>query len=63
MEEVVIKAERRDVIGKQVKALRRQGRLPAVLYGHRLQPIVISMDAREASHLLIGCNIFSIDQD
>lgn len=48
----VLKATRRTVTGKQVKALRRQGRLPAVLYGHNVEPVAISLDAREASLLL-----------
>ncbi len=33
MEKVVFKATKRDVVGKQVKALRRAGKLPAVIYG------------------------------
>jgi large subunit ribosomal protein L25 len=49
MEKVVLNAERRDVIGKQVKALRREGKLPAVIYGHRTEPINISLDAHSAS--------------
>jgi large subunit ribosomal protein L25 len=52
MEEVVLKAESRKVIGKQVRALRRAGRLPAVLYGHHIQPMAISLDHREASRIL-----------
>lgn len=48
----VIKAMRRSVTGKQVKALRRQGRLPAVMYGHSVESIAISLDAHEASLLL-----------
>lgn len=54
MEKIVLKAIHRDVVGKQVKALRRQGRLPAVLYGKSLQPISISFDFREAGRLLPG---------
>jgi large subunit ribosomal protein L25 len=49
MEKVVIKATKREVRGKQVKALRRAGTLPAVIYGRRTEPVSISMDAREAS--------------
>lgn len=45
MEKVVLKATKRDVTGKQVKALRREGKLPAVIYGRHLEPIAISMDA------------------
>jgi large subunit ribosomal protein L25 len=52
MEEIVLKAESREVTGKQVRALRRAGLLPAVLYGHHIHPIAISLDHREASHIL-----------
>jgi large subunit ribosomal protein L25 len=49
MEKVVLQAERRDVVGKQVKALRRAGKLPAVLYGRHTEPISIALDAHSAS--------------
>ncbi|MCU0487567.1 MAG: 50S ribosomal protein L25 [Anaerolineales bacterium] len=52
MEQKVLKAESRSVIGKQVKALRRQGRLPAVIYGHAIQPLMISLDHKQASQIL-----------
>ena len=45
MEKVVLKAAKRDVTGKQVKALRRAGLLPAVIYGRHVEPIAISLDA------------------
>jgi len=45
MEKVVLKATKRTVTGKQVKALRRAGELPAVIYGRHVEPIVISLDA------------------
>ena len=48
MEKVVLKATKRDVIGKQVKALRREGKLPAVIYGRHLEPISISLEAHSA---------------
>ena len=54
MEEVVLKAVRRQVVGKQVKALRREGRLPAVIYGHHIKPISIELDMRDASRSLTG---------
>lgn len=47
-----LSANRRTIVGKQVRALRRQGLLPAVIYGHSLEPISISINAREASTLL-----------
>ena len=46
MEKVVLKAERREVVGKQVKALRRAGKLPGVVYGRHVEPVAISLDAR-----------------
>lgn len=52
MEREVLKASRRAVIGKQVGALRRQGQIPAILYGRHLQPIPITLDAREAERVL-----------
>jgi large subunit ribosomal protein L25 len=52
MEEVVLKADGRKVIGKQVRALRRAGLLPAVLYGHHIQPKAISLNHRDASRIL-----------
>lgn len=52
MENVVVKATHRTVIGKQVRALRRAGQLPGVLYGRHIEPAPISMDAREASRIL-----------
>lgn len=52
MENVIIKATPRTVIGKQVRALRRAGQLPGVLYGRHIEPAPISLDAREASRIL-----------
>ena len=49
MEKVVLKAEKRDVIGKQRRALRRAGKLPAVIYGRHTAPISISLDSHSAS--------------
>lgn len=54
MENIVIEATKRDVIGKKVKALRRQGKLPAVIYGHQFSPLPILLDYRQASHSLAG---------
>jgi large subunit ribosomal protein L25 len=49
MEKVVINATKRDVVGKQVKALRREGKLPAVIYGRHTEPIKINLEAHSAS--------------
>jgi large subunit ribosomal protein L25 len=49
MEKVVLKAEKRDVVGKQVRALRRAGKLPAVIYGRNVKPMSILLDAHDAA--------------
>lgn len=49
MEKVVLNATKRDVVGKQVKALRREGKLPAVIYGRHTDPISIVLDAHAAT--------------
>lgn len=54
MENIVLEATRRDILGKKVKALRRQGKLPAVVYGHQLPPQSILLDYRQASRTLAG---------
>lgn len=52
MEKIVIQATPRTIVGKQVRALRREGQLPAVLYGPHTKPIMISMDAHSSSLIL-----------
>jgi len=52
MEKVIVQAEKRTVIGKQVKALRREGKLPAVIYGYGIDPISIVLDTRSSSRIL-----------
>jgi large subunit ribosomal protein L25 len=49
MEKVVLNATKRDVVGKQVKALRRAGKLPAVIYGRHTEPINVNLDAHTAA--------------
>ena len=52
MEKAIIQAEKRAVVGKQVRALRRDGKLPAVIYGYGIDPISIILDAHSASRIL-----------
>ncbi len=64
MEKVVLKAAKRTVIGKQVQQLRRQGRLPGVVYGYNVEPTPISLDAHEAGLALpklTSSSIITID--
>lgn len=66
MEKVVISATRRTVTGKKVGALRREGKLPGVIYGHHVEPIAILMDTREATRTLAtltGSSLVTINVD
>ncbi|OGO11321.1 MAG: hypothetical protein A2Y93_11770 [Chloroflexi bacterium RBG_13_68_17] len=58
-----LNARPRTVIGKQTRALRRQGVIPAVLYGRELEPQALEIDAREASRVLArvsGSTLFEV---
>ena len=46
MEEIVLNAELRDIAGKAVRHLRRQGYVPAVVYGHRTAPVSLQVPER-----------------
>jgi large subunit ribosomal protein L25 len=66
MEKIVLKAVKRDVVGKKVGALRRQGKLPAVLYGHRIETTPILLDTYEGSQTLshlTSSSLVTIDLD
>lgn len=66
MEKVVLKATKRTATGRQVKALRRSGLLPAVIYGHNVEPISISLEGREAGRILgrlSSSSLITIDLD
>ncbi|HHH82579.1 MAG TPA: 50S ribosomal protein L25 [Chloroflexi bacterium] len=52
MEKIQIKASPRSILGKQVKVLRRQGKLPAVVYGAGIEPIPLELDARDAARVM-----------
>jgi large subunit ribosomal protein L25 len=66
MEKIVVKASRREVVGKKVKRLRNEGKLPAVIYGKHIAPLPITMDLRETTKLLrdVGSSsLLTIDVD
>ncbi|RPJ81499.1 MAG: 50S ribosomal protein L25/general stress protein Ctc, partial [Deltaproteobacteria bacterium] len=53
MEILELKAERRSTIGKgAARSLRRDGKVPAVLYGSDIQPVSLSIQAKEIEVLL-----------
>ncbi|MBU4231796.1 MAG: 50S ribosomal protein L25 [Desulfobacterales bacterium] len=66
MEKVILKATKREVLGRKVGALRRAGKLPAVLYGHGIESTPVMLEAHEAtlklSHLT-SSSLMMIDLD
>lgn len=58
MEKYVLEAKKREVIGKQVKALRREGLLPAVIYGSDIEPMPLTLNTNEVRQILgvVGAN-------
>ncbi len=52
MEKIVIEATRREVTGKKVRFLRRDGKLPAILFGYGVESTPITLDLRETSRTL-----------
>jgi large subunit ribosomal protein L25 len=60
MDKVVLNAVTRTVTGKQVGVLRRDGKLPAVMYGHHFDSTPITLDMREATKLLNSVTSSSI---
>ena len=43
-DDIIIKVEKRSITGKQVSQLRRQGILPAVVYGYKVDSYPIQME-------------------
>jgi large subunit ribosomal protein L25 len=60
MEKNVIEATKRSVIGKKVGVLRREGKLPGVIYGHNFDSEPILMDSKAATKILNGATSSSI---
>ena len=66
VEKVIIKAIKREVIGKQVNALRRAGKLPAVMFGYQVESTPIMLDTHEVTKILgqlSSSSIITIDLD
>ena len=52
MEQIELKTQKREVLGKKVKSLRREGFVPAVLYGHETDSIPLQVEERELNRVL-----------
>ncbi len=60
MAKVVLEATRRTVTGKQVGVLRREGKLPGVMYGHHFDPTPIVLDLHKSTLALAGVGSSSL---
>ena len=58
MEKYLLNAEKREVLGKKVKGLRREGKLPAVIYGQEIEPMSITLETKQVHKVLkvVGAN-------
>lgn len=66
MQRIELGARPRDIIGKRVKHIRREGLVPAIIYGPQIEPIPIQLDAHELTSTLqrAGANrLITIDVD
>jgi large subunit ribosomal protein L25 len=59
-EHIALNAEARSQVGKgAARATRRQGRIPAVIYGDRKEPVSISLDPKDLSRELAKPGFFA----
>jgi large subunit ribosomal protein L25 len=52
MKRLELEVSKRDITGKKVRFLRRQGIIPANIYGHGIDSTAINVDAKSLKHLL-----------
>jgi large subunit ribosomal protein L25 len=52
MKRLELEVSKRDITGKKVRFLRRQGIVPANIYGHGIDSAAINVDAKSLKHLL-----------
>lgn len=52
MEKVILEAENRERIGKKVKYVRREGKIPAIIYGKDFDATPIALDLRNTTNTL-----------
>jgi large subunit ribosomal protein L25 len=52
MEAILLDVELRNVTGKAVRHIRREGYVPAVVYGHRTEPVSLQVSERALRHAL-----------
>lgn len=60
MSKTVLNATRRTVTGKKVGVLRREGKLPGIMYGHNFEATPITLDLHETALTMRGVSGSSI---
>lgn len=60
MDKIVLEATKREVTGKQVKVLRREGKLPAIVYGYGVESMPIVLDHKSSSRILANAESSSL---
>jgi large subunit ribosomal protein L25 len=61
LEQIDLKVQIRKTIGNgPARLLRRQGRIPAVLYGPKIEPVLLSIDNKDFEHLLKESSVGSV---
>jgi len=51
MKKIILKAKIRKEIGKKVKKIREKEQIPAILYGHKIKSMPLSLDYGEFNHV------------
>ena len=61
MEQIDLKAQVRKTTGNgPARSLRREGRIPAILYGPKTEPVLLSIDSKEFEQILKTATIGSV---
>ena len=61
MEQIDLKAQIRKTIGNgPARTLRREGRVPAVLYGPKIEPVLLSIDSKDFEQILKESSVGSV---
>ena len=57
MDELELTVQRRSIVGKQVRGLRREGSIPAVIYGHGVEPLPIQVARNDLRGILTQASL------
>jgi len=62
-ETLTLKAMKRERLGSRYsKRLRDQGKLPAIVYGHKIDPVAVALDAKETiTAIMKGERVYTLD--